>query len=67
MDWINFDTEKPPENEIVWTKTVKDGKETSPEHMIYKKDKWYFSDMSMFVYYKITHWKKIDQKEKWRV
>lgn len=58
MGWIKISDELPPENIVVETK-IDDGKGVRNQRPLKRKGNlWYFPDMSMYVYYTPTHWRR---------
>lgn len=48
----------PKEGKIVNTKIADEGGERLVQKLIYSNNLWWHTDMSMYVYYTPTHWKK---------
>ena len=64
MDWISVENELPPDGTVVMAKTD-DGKYARNEaELIRKGNLWYLPNMSMYVYYKPTHWKFINAAQR---
>ena len=56
-EWISVDFTLPKEGQEVMTK-IDDGKGIRNETSLKRQGNlWFFPDMSMYVYYKPTHWK----------
>lgn len=53
-EWQPIETA--PEGEVVAT-TIIDGEQRNTADLIRKGRLWFFTDMSMYVYYTPTHWK----------
>jgi hypothetical protein len=54
--WISVAQELPPEGVAVWTK-IDDAQGCRNEAQLKRKGNlWFFTDMSMYVYYRPTHW-----------
>lgn len=56
-DWIHCSSQLPPEGRAVLTKIDDYKGERNVQPLIRKKNLWFFTDMSMYVYYAPTHWK----------
>lgn len=58
--WISCQDELPPEGEDVLTK-IDDANGCRNEQRLKRKGRlWFFTDMSVYVYYTPTHWKRKD-------
>jgi hypothetical protein len=58
--WIRTDEQLPPEGVPVHTK-IDDSRGCRNEQTLKRKGGvWFFTDMSMYVYYTPTHWKHTD-------
>lgn len=57
--WIKCSDQMPAEGKIVMTKLHDFVSCRNEQKLIYKDGLWWFSDMSMYVYYTPTHWKFI--------
>ena len=56
-DWIRCSEKMPPKGEEVMTK-IDDEKGCRNETTLkFSSNLWWFPDMSMYVYYRPTHWK----------
>lgn len=57
-DWIEVQSGYPHEGEVVMTK-IDDERGARNEHLLIRKNRlWWFTDMSMYVYYSPTHWRR---------
>ena len=59
-DWQPIATA--PEGEVVETKIEDYDGTRNQQRMVRKGRLWYFEDMSMYVYYKPTHWRSFPQE-----
>lgn len=55
MDWNDIETA--PEGVEVMTKIGSGDNERNVQSLIRKGRLWFFPDMSMYVYYRPTHWR----------
>jgi hypothetical protein len=56
-DWIDASIRVPPEGEPVDTKIDDEKGVRNEQKLIRQGQFWYFTDMSMYVYYRPTHWR----------
>ena len=62
-EWHKFPDDLPPVNTDLETK-IDDGKGVRNVCALrYHSNLWFFTDMSMYVYYTPTHWRHIKQNE----
>lgn len=59
MRWINCKDELPESGRLVDTKVDDRNGLRNEQRLIRQGNLWFFPDMSMYVYYKPTHWKPI--------
>lgn len=65
-NWFAVTAGPPPEGVVVDTK-VHDEKGCRNEQPLIRKGRlWFFPDMSMYVYYEITHWRYRDEVSQMR-
>ena len=57
MEWISVENQLPPEKVVVDTKISDENGERNEQQLLRKGGLWFFPDMSMYVYYRPTHWK----------
>jgi hypothetical protein len=58
--WIRTLDKLPQENIIVETKILDIDGYRNKARLIFYKNLWWFEDKSMYVYYRPTHWRKIN-------
>ena len=58
-DWISTKELLPPEKQVVYTKIDDEKGIRNEQRLIYYHNLWFLADISMYVYYTPTHWKKI--------
>ena len=55
--WKKVTEEQPPQKKVLKTKIVDaDGKEHNEQDLVLSNRLWWQPDMSMYVYYRPTHW-----------
>lgn len=57
--WISLSSSLPPEGKVVQTKIDDTAGCRNEANLIRKGNLWFFSDMSMYVYYTPTHWRNL--------
>ena len=57
--WNNITESPAPEGVAIWTKIDDHLGCRNEQQLIRKGNLWWFTDMSMYVYYTPTHWKYI--------
>ena len=57
--WNNITESPAPEGVVIWTKIDDHLGRRNEQQLIRKGNLWWFTDMSMYVYYTPTHWKYI--------
>lgn len=62
-NWISCHDNLSSENIVVETKISDNQGERNVTELFRYKNLWFFPDMSMYVYYSPTHWRKIDLKK----
>lgn len=55
-NWIPITSELPPQGEEVWTKIDDMDGARNETTLTRKGNLWFYPDMSMYVYYRPTHW-----------
>lgn len=58
-DWIQTDEELPPEGEEVDTMISDEDGDRNHGSLVRKGSLWFFPDLSMYVYYRPTHWRRM--------
>lgn len=58
LTWISIQDSLPPEGINVITKISDENGERNEQLLKRKGKLWFYSDMSMYVYYTPTHWAK---------
>lgn len=59
--WIRCDNELPPEGEEVMTKIDDTDSCRNTQALKRHRGLWFFPDMSMYVYYRPTHWCRVSE------
>lgn len=60
-NWIATSEQLPVENQIVETKIDDENGVRNEQELIYSHNLWFFPDMSMYVYYTPTHWRRSER------
>jgi hypothetical protein len=58
-EWIAVHNKLPPEGELVETKIYDSAGERNFGKLRRKGNLWFLPDMSMYIYYCPTHWRKL--------
>ena len=59
MNWIAITSLLPKEKQVVLTKIDDRDGTRNEQKLLYYKNLWWLPDMSMYVYYRPTHWKSL--------
>ena len=57
--WEVITETNPPQGVVVLTKIDSDGDSRNEQKLVRKGNLWFFPDMSMYVYYRPTHYREI--------
>ena len=57
--WIKVDSLVPPVDEVVETKIDDSDGCRNEQTLVFHKNLWFHSDLSMYVYYIPTHWRPL--------
>ncbi|MBX2990785.1 MAG: DUF551 domain-containing protein [Bacteroidetes bacterium] len=59
MDWIKCSERLPDVDVIVDTKIDDEKGERNHARLVMHRNLWWFTDMSMYIYYSPTHWRPL--------
>ena len=54
--WVKISDEHPPVGRVLNTKISDESGDRNEQELIFKDNLWWLPDMSMYVYYRPTHW-----------
>ena len=57
--WEVITEAQPPQGVVVLTKIDREGVSRNEQELVRRGSLWFFPDMSMYVYYRPTHYKEI--------
>ena len=60
-NWQAITEATPPQGVVVLTKIDSEGVSRNEQELVRKGSLWFFPDMSMYVYYRQTHFKEISR------
>jgi hypothetical protein len=63
MTWTLLSEKLPPEGEVVMTVIADGGDIRNEQQLVRKGNLFFFEDMSMYVYYRPTHWRYLTGQE----